>query len=268
MNIHQTAIVSDKAKIASDVEVGAYSIIGDNVEIGSGCKIKSHVCISGNTKIGSNNVFFPFSVIGEAPQDLKFSGELSHLEIGDNNIFREHVTVHTGTVQGNPYFKDKNLTKIGSNCLFMVGSHIAHDCFIGDKVILANNATLAGHVTVSNNVIVGGLSAVQQFVRIGDHAIIGGMSGVENDVVPYAMIIGERASLVGLNITGLKRRKFSKEQIKNLKDAYDEIFFNEEGMLKDRVENVAKQYTGLEVKLLTDFLLLDRHKAVCKPKKK
>lgn len=266
MTIDKTAIIGVGAKIANDVEIGAYSIIGDNVEIGSGCKIKSHVCIAGKTTIGKNNTFYPFSVIGEEPQDLKFSGEESRVRIGDSNVFREHVTVHSGTMQGNPYLKESNVTVIGNDCLLMVSCHVAHDCVVGDKVILANNATIAGHVTIGDHVIIGGLSAVQQFVRIGDHAIVGGMSAVENDVVPYALIIGERARLAGVNIVGLKRRSFSREEISNLREAFNILFFLGDGEMKERVGKVSKDFSGSEVKLLTDFLSVESKRAICKPK--
>ena len=170
--------ISDKAKIHSSVKIGPYCVIGENVEIGENCVLQSHVVITGNTKIGNNNVFYPFTSIGNAPQDLKYRGERSFLVIGNNNTFRENVTVNTGTEGGGLF------TRIQDNCLFMVGSHIAHDCIIGSNVILANNATLAGHVEIDNNSIIGGNSAIHQFVKIGKNAMVGGMSGLEKNSNP------------------------------------------------------------------------------------
>ena len=194
--IHKTAIVYPKAKISSNVKIGPYSIIGPNVEINSGSEIQSHVSILGNTKIGMNNKIYPFSSIGNDPQDLKFDGEETKLEIGDNNIIREYVTINPGTKGGG------QLTKIGNKCLFMVSSHIAHDCMVGDNVILANNVPLGGHADIEDNVIIGGNSAVQQFTRVGRSAMIGGMCGVVRDVIPYGIVHGNRSILHGLNLIG------------------------------------------------------------------
>ena len=189
--------ISKKANIHSSVKIGPYCVIGDNVEIGEDCVLHSHVSLSGNTKIGKNNIFYPFSSIGSAPQDLKYKGEKSFLTIGNNNTFRENVTVNPGTEGGGLY------TKIRDNCLFMVGSHIAHDCFIGSNIILANNATLAGHVEIDNNAIIGGNSAIHQFVKIGKNAMVGGMSGLEKNLIPYGLYIGIRSNMKGLNLIGL-----------------------------------------------------------------
>lgn len=216
--IHPSAIISPNAKIAKDVEIGPFCVLGDDVKIDSGTILKSHVVIEGDATIGKNNVIFPFATIGVVPQDLKFKGEKSKVIIGDNNTIREHVTIHLGTKDGIME------TKIGSNCLLMVGVHIAHDCVVGNHVILANNATLAGHVEVGNHVVVGGLSAIHQFARIGQGAMIGGMSGVEGDVIPYGMVMGERASLAGLNLVGLKRRNFSREEIHALRNFFKKLF--------------------------------------------
>ena len=180
--IHKTAIVDQKSKISSNVEIGAYSVIGPNVEIGENTIIQSHVSIVGNTKIGMNNKIYSFASIGNHPQDLKFNGEDTKLAIGNNNKIREYVTINPGTKGGG------GITKIGSGCLFMVSSHIAHDCLVADNVILANNVPLGGHANIENNVIIGGNSAVQQFTRVGKFAMIGGMCGVLHDVIPYAMV--------------------------------------------------------------------------------
>ena len=261
--IHPTAIIDQKAKIGENVEIGAFTLIGGNVEIGDNTIIKSHCVIEGFTKIGKNNIIFPFVAIGQDPQDLKFNGEKSEIVIGDNNKIREYVTIHPGT-------KDDNLiTKIGNNCLFMVSSHIAHDCVIGNNVVLANNATLAGHVKVGDFAIIGGLSAVHQFVRIGNNAMIGGMSGVENDVIPYGAVTGERASLAGLNIIGLKRANFEREEIHALRAFYKELFEDKnENSLSDKISELAQKYENKKlVKNVVNFLQLENSRAILKPKK-
>ena len=219
--IHKTAIIDPKAKISSNVEIGPYSIIGPNVEIGEKTIIQSHVSIIGNTKIGKNNNIYPFASIGNHPQDLKFSGEETKLEVGDNNKIREYVTINLGTKGGG------GITKVGNNCLFMVSSHIAHDCIVEDNVILANNVPLGGHAHIEENVIIGGNSAVQQFTRVGKSSMIGGMCGVVRDIIPYAMVHGNRSILQGLNLIGLRRKNIPNKEIMVLSDAYKEIFKNE-----------------------------------------
>ncbi len=260
--IHPSAIIDEGAKIGQNVEIGAFSVIGTNVEIGDGTIIKSHCVIEGFTKIGKNNIIFPFVAIGQNPQDLKFNGEKSEIIIGDNNRIREYVTIHPGTKD------DNSLTKIGNNCLFMVSSHIAHDCVIGNNVILANNATLAGHVKVGNFAIIGGLSAVHQFVRIGNNAMIGGMSGVEHDVIPYSTVTGERAGLSGLNLVGLKRANFKREEIHALRAFYKELFEDEnDNSLSDKIIELSKKYEDRElVKNVINFLKLENSRAILRPK--
>lgn len=251
--IHESALVDSQAKLADDVEVGPFCIIGPHVEIGAGSVLHSHVVIEGHTSIGKNNEIFSFASLGKAPQDLKFKGEASRLIIGDNNKIREYVTMNPGT-------QDDNMeTRVGSNCLFMIASHVAHDCVVGSHVILANNATLAGHVKVEDFVIVGGLSAVRQFVRIGKHAMIGGMSGVEQDVVPYALIVGERAKLTGLNLIGLERRGFDKDDIKALRKAYKEIFVSDDSTLSDRLDKASNDFS--ESDLVSDMVEFARVKS-------
>ena len=218
INIHPTAIVSEKAVIGENVSIGAYAIIEDNVKIGNNNIIYPSVNISGNTDIGQNNKFFPYSSIGSIPQDLKYRGEKSKLIIGDNNIFREHCTANLGT-EG-----DNMETVIGNSSLFMVGVHIAHDCVIGNEVIFANQVTLGGHVHVDDKAVIGGISAVHQFCKIGSLAMIGGMSAVENDVIPFSLAIGNRAKITGINIVGLKRAKYSKDQIREYSKVVSNIF--------------------------------------------
>lgn len=258
--IHPTAIVSATAQIGDNVEIGPYSIIGDDVKIGEGTKIMSHVVIEGDTTIGKNNVIFPFAVIGTAPQDLKFKGEKAKLVIGDNNKIREHVTIHLGTQDG------AMVTTVGSNCLFMVGAHIAHDCIVGNNVILANNATLAGHVEVGDYVVIGGLSAVHQFARIGKGAMIGGMSGVENDVIPNGLVMGERASLAGLNIVGMKRRGIAREDIHALRNFFKQVFAKRDTNFSVRVEDFSKSFPNQTVQDVAAFVKSETTRAFCQPK--
>ncbi|MCW8915816.1 MAG: acyl-ACP--UDP-N-acetylglucosamine O-acyltransferase [Magnetovibrio sp.] len=259
-NIHSTAIIEDGAQLGADVTVGPYCIVGSQVKLGDGVILESHVVVGGDTSIGDNTRIFPFASIGLQPQDLKFKGEASRLEIGANNVIREHVTMNPGTEGGGL------LTKVGDNCLFMVGAHVAHDCQIEDNVILVNNATLAGHVEVGEFAIVGGLSAIHQFVRIGKHAMLGGMSGVENDVIPYGTVTGNRAHLSGLNLIGLKRRGFDRETIHSIRNAY-RLLFAQEGTMEERVKDVAEMFDGVEpVMDIVTFIGENSSRSVCQPK--
>ncbi len=235
-DIHPTAVVDAGAKFADNVSIGPYCVIGEHVELQDGVQLMAHVVVQGRTRIGPGSQVFPFASIGTVPQDMKYHGEASELIIGSNTLIREHVTMNPGTERGGM------VTRIGDNCLLMVGAHVAHDCTLGDHVIMANNATLAGHVTVGDYAIVGGLSAVHQYVRIGPHAMIGGMSGVEFDVIPYGSVLGDRARLCGLNLVGLKRRGFSKDDIDSLRKAY-RMLFAEEGTIRERVEDVASEFS-------------------------
>jgi UDP-N-acetylglucosamine acyltransferase len=256
--IHNTAIIDPKAKISSGVSIGAFTVIGPNVEIGENTIIQSHVSIIGNTKVGKNNKIYPFASIGNDPQDLKFDGEVTKLEIGDNNKIREYVTVNPGTKGGG------GLTKIGNNCLFMVSSHIAHDCQVGNNVIIANNVPLGGHAIIEDNVVIGGNSAVQQFTRIGKMAMIGGMTGVLHDVIPYGLSTGNRNSLQGLNLIGLRRAKFENKDILGLSEAYKEIFAT-----KNINENINKLNGSFQenplVKNVIDFITKDKKRSICTP---
>ena len=260
--IHKTAIISEGAQIAKNVEIGAFCVIGSNVKIGEGTIIKSHIVIDGDTTIGKNNIIFPFATIGLVPQDLKFAGEKSQLIIGDNNTIREPATIHLGTKDGGM------LTKIGNNCLLMVGVHIAHDCLIGNNVILANNATLAGHVQVGDNVVIGGLSALHQFVRIGSGAMIGGMSGVESDVIPFGLVMGERASLVGLNLVGMKRQNILREEIHALRNFYKQVFENDGGVnFLNRATKISQDFSqNSTIKEVMNFINSETSRSFCQPK--
>ena len=256
--IHNTAIIDPKAKISSNVSIGAFTVIGPNVEIGENTTIQSHVSIMGNTKVGKNNKIYPFASIGNDPQDLKFDGEVTKLEIGDNNKIREYVTVNPGTKGGG------GLTKIGNNCLFMVSSHIAHDCLVEDNVILANNVPLGGHAHIEENVIIGGNSAVQQFTRVGKSSMIGGMCGVVRDIIPYAMVHGNRSILQGLNLIGLRRKNIPNKEILVLTEAYKEIFKDEN--LTANLKNLKQEFRKNElVNDVVKFLEKDKKRPICTP---
>jgi UDP-N-acetylglucosamine acyltransferase len=217
-SIHATAIIDPSAVIAADVEIGPYSIVGADVELGAGTKLESHVVVKGPTIIGRNNHIFQFSSVGEACQDMKYNGEPTRLEIGDNNVIREGCTLHRGTIQ------DAGVTKIGSHNLLMANVHVAHDCVLGDHVIVANNAALAGHVHVGNYAILGGFTAVHQFCHIGTHCMTGAGSVVLKDIPAFVMANGNSVAPHGMNTEGLKRRGFSDETIKVLRQAYKIIF--------------------------------------------
>ena len=257
--IHPTALVADGAQIGTDVKIGPYCIVGDTVKLDDGVELVSHAIVEGITSVGSNTRIFPFASIGHQPQDLKYNGEPSKLEIGCNNVIREHVTMNPGTEGGGM------LTSVGNNCLFMMGAHVAHDCHIKDHVILVNNATLGGHVNIDEWAIIGGLSAIHQFVRIGRHSMIGGMSGIENDVIPYGSVIGNRARLQGLNVVGLKRRDFDRETIHGLRSAY-RLMFAPEGTLAERLDDVAEMMSGIEpVMEIVDFIRAASSRSICQP---
>lgn len=257
--IHQTAVVSPKAKIGKNVKIGPYSIIGDGVELADDVEIMSHVCIDGNTRIGEGTKIFPFAAIGFCPQDLKFHGEKSCLVIGKNNAIREYVTVHPGTEGG--IMK----TVVGDGNLFMVGVHIAHDCVVGSNIVMGNNATLGGHVRVEDNVIIGGLAAVHQWTRIGKGAIIGGMSGVERDVIPYANVKGERASLCGLNILGLKRAEVDRKSVRALQKVY-EMIFSEEDVIANNLQRAEEMFGQSDyVREIVRFMREKSDRSFCHP---
>jgi UDP-N-acetylglucosamine acyltransferase len=257
-SIHPTALVDSQATVADDVAIGPYTIVGPNVTLKAGVVLESHVVVDGHTTVGERTRIYPFASIGLPPQDLKYAGEPTRLVIGVENTIREHVTMNPGTVKGG------GLTQVGDNCLFMVAAHIAHDCFIGEGVIMANNATLGGHVTIDDFAIVGGLSAVHQFVRIGRNAMIGGVSGVEQDVIPFGTVMGDRARLSGLNVIGLKRRGFSHEEIQTLRTAYRQLF-SDEGTLAERIVEVEREFgTSPPVRIVLDFMKGESERGICK----
>lgn len=259
--IHPTAIIENGAQIGAGVKIGPYCVVGDNVKINDGSHLFSHAVVTGDTIIGKDCKIYPFASIGHAPQDLKYKGEKSKLEIGDGTVIRENVTLNPGTKEGGL------ITRIGKNCLFMVGAHVAHDCKVGDNVVLANYAEIGGHVVVGEYSILGGLCAIHQRVRIGAHSIIGGLSAVVNDVIPYGSVTGERGSLAGLNIVGLKRRGFPRKQIHELRSAYKELF-DSGGTLSDRMDEVSKKFSNQPlIEELMIFLKESSSRGLCVPRK-
>lgn len=246
--IHPTAIISDSAKIADDVDIGPYAVINEDVVIGSGCKIDSHVVINGPTKIGSDNHIYQFASIGDDPQDKKYNNEPTRLTIGDRNTIREFCTISRGTSQ------DAGETIIGDDNWIMAYVHIAHDCTVGNKTIMANNTTLAGHVQVGDWVICGGFSGVHQFCKIGAHAFLGMYSGIHNDIPAYTLVSGQPAKPKGINSEGLKRRDFSSDQIRNIKNAY-RLVYRKGLKLAEAIEQIeAKVETQPELTLFLESL--------------
>ena len=230
--IHPTAIVEHGAEIGAGARIGPYCVIGPEVRLGDNCVLHSHVVVTAVTSIGADCQIYPFASLGHPPQHLQYGGEKNRLVIGERNIIREHVTMNPGTEP------EERVTRVGSDSMYMIGAHVAHDCVVGNHVVFANNATIGGHCTVGDHVIIGGLAAVHQMCRIGRNAIVGGLSGVENDIIPYGMALGNRAQLGGLNIIGLKRRGFSREEIHTMRKAY-QMLFADNGSFADRLEKVA-----------------------------
>ena len=258
--IHKTSIVDKNAKISKNVKIGPYTIIGPNVEIDENVEIHSHVNIAGNTKIGAKTKIFSFASIGTEPQDLKFKGEKNSLVIGTNNTIREYVTINPGTQGGG------GITTIGNNCLFMISSHIAHDCKIGNNVIIANNVPLGGHVIIEDSVVVGGNSAVQQFTRIGRLAMVGGMTGVLKDVIPFGLSFGNRNYLKGLNLIGLRRNKYENKTIVELNEAYKKIFSTTN--LHENLSKINGEFKDNKlVQEVTKFISKDKKRPICSPLK-
>ena len=259
-NIHSTAIVDDAAVLGEGVRIGPFCTVSAEAKLADGVVLGGHVVVAGRTTIGPNNRIYPFAAIGTPPQDTKYAGEPSELILGANNVIREHVTMNPGTSGGGM------VTRVGNNCLFMVGAHLAHDCQVGDHVILVNNVILGGHVEVQDHAILGGMSAVHQFVRIGRHAMIGGKSAIESDVIPYGSVLGNRAYLSGLNIIGLKRRGFSRDEIHGLRAAY-RLLFAQEGTMQERLVDVAAMFADHEqVMEVVAFIQADSSRALCQPK--
>ena len=259
--IHNTALIDPKAEISSKASIGAFCVIGPNVRIEADVKIHAQVNINGNTTIGEKTIIYPFASIGNDPQDLKYNGEKNTLVIGKNNKIRENVTINPGTEGGG------GQTIIGDNCLFMVSSHIAHDCIIGNIIVFANNVQVGGHVHIEDNVVLGGSSAIQQFTRIGKLAMIGGMCGVVNDIIPYGIAFGNRCSLHGLNLIGLRRKKIPNKDILSLSEAYNQIFITKNLSLNlSNLDNKFKENSL--VKDVLDFINKDKKRPICRPHSK
>lgn len=257
--VHPSAIVAKGAQLDPTVEVGPFCVIGDSVKLAAGVKLLSHVVIEGVTEIGEGCVIHPFANLGGPPQHLSHKGEATGLIVGARNIIREHATMHTGTAQG------RGVTRVGSDGFYMVGSHVAHDCIVGDNVILTKAATLGGHVDLGDHVIVGGLAAVHQFSRVGRHAMIGGLAAVTKDVIPFGSVWGNHAHLEGLNLVGLKRRGFSRESINALRAAY-RLLFADEGTFQERLDDVAESYgDNAEVNEILTFIRSDASRPLCLP---
>ena len=256
--IHKTAIIDKKAKISETAIIGPYSIVGPNVQIDEKTIVESHVNLSGHTKIGKNNKIYPFASIGSNPQDLKFKGEKTELVIGNNNVIREYVTANPGTAGGG------GITKIGDNNLLMIGVHIAHDCIIGNNIVIANSAAIAGHAEIEDDVIIGGNCGVQQFSRIGKMAMIGGMTGISRDVIPYGVSYGNRNCLNGINLIGLRRKNIPNKDILTLTEAYKEIFKTEK--LHDNLKNLNGKFKENNyVKEIVNFINKDKKRPICTP---
>ena len=256
--IHSSSVIDKKAEISDKVNIGPFCYVGPNVKLKDGVELISNVHIEGNTEVGRGTKIFPFASIGTQPQDLKFKGEKNNLIIGENNLIREYVTINPGTEGGG------STTIIGNNCLFMISSHIAHDCKIGNNVIIANNVPLGGHVTIEDSVVIGGNSAVQQFTRIGRLAMIGGMTGVLKDVIPFGLSIGNRNFLQGLNLIGLRRHKYDNQKIMGLDRAYKEIFSSKN--LHENLSKINGEYKDNElVGEVIKFIEKDKKRPICSP---
>ncbi len=258
--VHPTAIVDPAAQLGPDVSIGPYSIVGPGVTLGARVRLHSHVVIEGVTSLGDDCEVHPFANLGGPPQHMAHKGEPTRLQVGMRNIIREHVTFHTGTVGG------RGVTTVGDDGLYMVGSHIAHDCVVGDKVTLAKGATLGGHVVMADFVFMGGLAAVHQFSRIGRYAFIGGLAAVTKDVIPHGSVWGNHAHLEGLNLVGLKRRGFPRETINALRNAY-RLLFADEGSFQERLEDVAETFAAQpDVMEIVDFIRAEGSRPLCLPR--
>jgi UDP-N-acetylglucosamine acyltransferase len=256
--VHPTAIVEDGAELAQDVEIGPFCVVGPQVKLAAGVKLVSHVAVAGRTSIGPRTSLFPFASIGHQPQDLKYKGEPSTLTVGSDCAIREGVTMNPGTAGGGMQ------TVVGDRCAFLANSHVGHDCRVGNNVIFSNNVMLAGHCSIGDFAILGGGAAVIQFARVGAHAFLGGMSGLENDLIPYGMALGNRAQLSGLNIIGLQRRGFAREDIHTLRRAY-RLLFADEGTLLERLDDVEEEFDHPIVKEIVAFIRAGGKRSLCVP---
>ncbi|MGE0595148.1 MAG: acyl-ACP--UDP-N-acetylglucosamine O-acyltransferase [Hyphomonadaceae bacterium] len=258
--IHATAVVDKSAELGPDVEIGPGCLVGPNVQIGARTRLLSHVVIDSLTSVGADCTIHPFAALGGPPQDISYKNEPTRLEIGDANVIREHATIHRGTVRG------RSVTKVGSNCLIMGNCHVAHDCVVGDHVIMAQTATIGGHVQIGDYVFLGGLSGVHQYGRVGRYAMVGASALMTTDLIPYGTAVGNHAHLDGLNVVGLKRRGFTRDQIHDLRAAY-RLLFAEEGTFQERLEDAAQTYAGnAQVMEMIDFIRVDAARPLCMPR--
>ncbi len=259
-SVHPSAVVEEGAHIGPGTTVGPFSLIGAKVRLGAEVVVKSHAVVTGETEVGDETVIFPGAVIGEIPQDLKFKGEATRLVIGQRNRIREGVTMNTGTEGGG------GLTRVGDDCLFMTGAHVAHDAIVGDRVIVANQGAIAGHCVIEDDVIIGGLSGIHQWVRIGRGAIIGAVTMVTNDVIPYGLVQGPRGQLDGLNLVGLKRKGVSREDITSLRAAF-QMLAQGEGAFADRARRLKDETGSAYVREIVDFILADSDRHFLTPER-
>ncbi|MFN3514361.1 MAG: acyl-ACP--UDP-N-acetylglucosamine O-acyltransferase [Phenylobacterium sp.] len=261
MDVHPSSIIAPSAELADGVSIGPFCTVGPNVRIGANTRLVSHVVVDGMTEIGADNAIYPFAMLGGPPQHTAYKGEPTQLVIGDRNLIREHATMNTGTVAGG------GVTKVGSDGLYMIESHVGHDCVVGDQVILTKQATLGGHCEIGDYVIVGGLAAVHQRTRVGPHAMIGGLAAVVKDVIPYGSVWGNHAHLEGLNLLGLKRRGFSRETINTMRAAY-RMLFADEGTFQERLDDTIENFSDCaEVMEIVDFIRADASRPLCLPER-
>ncbi|WP_304170243.1 acyl-ACP--UDP-N-acetylglucosamine O-acyltransferase [Phenylobacterium aquaticum] len=261
MDVHPTSIVAPGAEIADGVSIGPFCTIGPNVRLGERTRLVSHIVVDGHTELGADNVVWPFAMLGGPPQHTAYKGEATRLKIGDRNVIREHATMNIGTVNGG------GETLVGSDGLYMIESHVGHDCKVGNHCILTKQATLGGHCDLGDYVIVGGLAAVHQFTRVGRHAMIGGLAAVVKDVIPYGSVWGNHAHLEGLNLVGLKRRGFSRETINTMRAAY-RMLFADEGTFQERLDDTVETYAACpEVVEIIDFIRADGARPLCLPER-
>ncbi len=258
--IHPSSVIDEGATVGAHCRIGPFCHIGPDVRLGDNVDLLSHVVVAGHTTIGEGTKVWPFASVGHQPQDLKFHGEQSYLEIGARCMIRESVSINPGTEGGG------GITRIGDDCLFMLGSHVGHDCQVGNRVVMANHASLAGHVEIGDDVIIGGLSGIHQFCKVGRGAVIGAVAMVANDVIPYGAVVGERPDLAGLNLVGLKRRGVDKSSINGLRAAFG-VLFAGDGNLKDRMERVTGEHGGNPlVAEVLEFLRSDSKRAFLMPR--
>lgn len=260
INIHSTSIVDKKAELSDGVEIGPFCVVGPHVKLGPNVKLIAQVNLAGDTSIGADCKLYPFVSMGHPPQDFKHKGGKVSIEIGERSVFRENVNIHPGSDAGKP------ITRIGNDCYFMVGTHLAHEGQMGNNVIVSNGAQIGGNVTIGDYAILGGLCAIHQHTRIGAHAFVGGMATVTTDIIPYGSVRGNAAYLTGLNVVGLKRRGFSREKIRDLRSAY-RLLFAPEGTFAERLDDTAKLYSEHELVMeIVDFIKSQKNRSICMPK--